>query len=424
MLTQTILEIPFQAPESVFAAFAADTGAIFLDSSAPGHPRGRYSFVAFEPLDMLVTVDEIPEALRGYTPAPNPPLPFTGGLAGFFSYDLARTLEDIPETASAADDFPSLRLGIYDQVIGFDHQLNRAWYCCYSDTQFDAAQRWTSLKRRIDAAEPPPPNHLRVTLSPVKSREDYTKDIQKVIDYIHAGDVFQVNLAQRFEGPKPNHFDPYSHYLTLRRMNPAPFSAYLNFGDTVIASSSPERFLNISGTSIEARPIKGTSTDPDLLAASTKDRAENIMIVDLLRNDLSKVCTDTSVDVQELCQIESYAGLHHLVSSVTGTLRPDITAAEALLSCFPGGSITGAPKIRAMEIIEELEPTRRGPYCGAIGYIGFNGTMDMNIAIRTIIYQGGKSIYYAGGGITGESDPQSEYDETMLKTQKIFESYS
>lgn len=423
MITQTILEIPYLPAADVFRAFADAPGSLFLDSSAAGHPLGRYSFIMFEPLDMLVTLDEIPAALRGYEPAPDAPLPFTGGLAGFFSYDFARALEDFPETASATDDFPPLRLGIYDQVIGFDHQSKRAWYCCYSETQFDAQQRWNSLQRRIEAAPDREPSAVRVTLQPMKSREAYEADIRRVIDYIRAGDAFQVNLAQRFEAQKPHGFDTYGHYLSLRRVNPAPFAAYLNFGDTVISSSSPERFLQVHGGMIEARPIKGTSADAAALAASEKDRAENIMIVDLLRNDLSKVCTDTSVDVQLLCAVESYAGLHHLVSSVTGTLAPGMNATDALIACFPGGSISGAPKIRAMEIIEELEPCRRGPYCGAIGYIGFNGDMDMNIAIRTVTYQNGKVICNAGGGITADSEPAAEYDETMLKAQKIFESY-
>lgn len=423
MLTQTLLEIPYAPPEEVFAAFAGEDGAVFFDSSSPDHPLARYSFIAFEPLDIVDDPGDIPAALKGYQPHPDPPLPFTGGLAGFVSYDLARTLERLPELASDEDRFPVLRLGVYDQVIGFDHALRKAWYCCYSDTQFDAQSRWNSLANRVAASSPPTPNAMRVTMHPIRSRSAYQDDIRKVIEYIRAGDVFQVNLAQRFEGTLPQGFDIYAHYLDLRRVNPAPFAAYLNFGDIVIASSSPERFLQVRGPHVETRPIKGTHHDALSLSSSAKDRAENIMIVDLLRNDLSKVCTDDSVEVRELCALESYAGLHHLVSSVRGHLRDGETALSALLACFPGGSITGAPKIRAMEIIEELEPRRRGPYCGSLVYLGFDGGMDSNIAIRTLVYRNGKAICSAGGGITADSDPFAEYDETLLKAQKIFESF-
>ncbi|PZP57235.1 MAG: aminodeoxychorismate synthase component I, partial [Micavibrio aeruginosavorus] len=259
-----------------------------------------------------------------------------------------------------------------------------------------------------------------------KTREEYKQDIQTVINYIHAGDVFQVNLAQKFTAELPDYFNPYAHYLHLRKVNPAPFSSFMRIDNIVLSSTSPERFLKVSGTSIETRPIKGTIADsehPSVLLNSAKDRAENTMIVDLLRNDLSKVCEANSIQVPELCAIESYSGLHHLVSSVTGKLKKDKTSLDALSACFPGGSITGAPKIRAMEIIEELEPTCRGAYCGAIGYIGFDGTMDTNIAIRTLIYKDNQVSLSVGGGIVAASDLEAEYQETLVKARKIFESF-
>lgn len=401
-MKQTLLEIPFQSPEQVFQAFARAEGSIFLDGRDASHSLSHYSFIAFEPLDLIDDLNDIADYFADYEPVKNPPVPFTGGACGYVSYD------------------GEARLGLYDQVIAFDLLAQRAWYCSFSDTQADAQLRWNSLQRRIDAA-PDLGEYHSGTFLPLKSRAAYEADIRKVIDYIYAGDIFQANLAQRFEASFSG--DTYAHYLKLRDINPAPFSAFLNFGDTIISSTSPERFLLVKDRALETRPIKGTHQDADFLASSTKDRAENIMIVDLLRNDLSKSCSDDSVTVEKLCEIESYSGLHHLVSVVTGTLRSGIDAPEALLAAFPGGSITGAPKIRAMEIIAELEPFQRGPYCGCIGYIGFDGTMDMNIAIRTLVFTEGKAIYHAGGGITANSNPAEEYDETLLKASKVLESF-
>jgi para-aminobenzoate synthetase component 1 len=403
-MKQTLLEIPFLEPEHAFTAFAGVPGSVFLDSNDSKNKLSCYSFIAFEPLEIVETLAEIPGWFSSYKPIINSPLPFTGGAAGYISYD------------------GDVKFGIYDQIIGFDLLKRRAWYCSSSDTQADAQLRWNSLKQRIDSAQPSDPTLSPVKWAALKSRTEFEHDIQTVIDYIHAGDIFQANLAQRFEAGFNQ--DPYAHYLKLRQINPAPFSAFLNFGSTIISSSSPERFLKVTDKKVETRPIKGTNADEEWLRQSAKDRAENIMIVDLLRNDLSQVCTDDSISVRQLCDIESYAGLHHLVSAVTGTLRPGQTALDALKACFPGGSITGAPKIRAMEIIAELEPFKRGPYCGAIGYIGFDGAMDMNIAIRTIVFEHGKAIYHAGGGVTAKSDPAKEYDETLLKAQKVFESFS
>ncbi|WP_462320649.1 aminodeoxychorismate synthase component I [Halochromatium sp.] len=257
----------------------------------------------------------------------------------------------------------------------------------------------------------------------------YATAFEQIKRYIRAGDCYQINLAQRFAAPATG--DPWSAYTRLRQLNPAPFSAYLKTPFGQILSSSPERFLALREGRVETRPIKGTrprSPDPQedaalkrALAESLKDRAENLMIVDLLRNDLGRVCRPGSIQVPTLFATESYASVHHLVSTITGELRADEDAASLLRACFPGGSITGAPKIRAMEIIEALEPHRRGVYCGAIGYLGFDGAMDTSIAIRTIVHSGGQVRFWSGGGLVNDSDCDQEYRETFDKASRLIE---
>ena len=250
--------------------------------------------------------------------------------------------------------------------------------------------------------------------------------------YILVVDIFQANLSQRFQADLPPGLDAWGLYRRLRARNPAPFAAYLDTGAVQIASASPERFLELRGRQVETRPIKGTrprgATPAEDLAlgqellASAKDRAENVMIVDLLRNDLSRVCRDHTVLTPEICVLESFATVHHLVSTVTGELRPGLDAVDLLRATFPGGSITGAPKIRAMEIIAELEPTARGPYCGAIGWMGADGWMDTSITIRTFAIKDGRVAFQAGGGIVADSDPAAEYEETLAKARALLES--
>ena len=257
----------------------------------------------------------------------------------------------------------------------------------------------------------------------------YRAAVKRVIDYIFAGDIFQANLTQRFLADLPKDHEPAALYLSLRERNPAPFAAYVGAGDTSVLSTSPERFLKLTDGAVETRPIKGTrrraeNEEADAaireeLLASEKDRAENIMIVDLLRNDLSRVCRPGSVEVKEYCALKSYETVHHLVSTVTGTLEEGRDAIDLLKAAFPGGSITGAPKIRAMEIIAELEPVTRGPYCGAIGYIGFDGAMDTNIVIRTMVIREGKAAVQAGGGIVADSNPDAEYQESLDKASAL-----
>jgi para-aminobenzoate synthetase component 1 len=254
--------------------------------------------------------------------------------------------------------------------------------------------------------------------------------VQKVIDYILAGDIFEANISQRFKADLPAGLAPFDLYRRLREINPAPFAAYLNFKDTQLASASPERFLKLSAGYVETRPIKGTrprgkSEEEDAtlareLVASEKDWAENVMIVDLLRNDLSRVCENHSVQVPQLCGLESYPSVHHLVSVVTGRLRSGMGALDLLKAAFPGGSITGAPKLRAMEIIAELEPTRRGPYCGSVAYLGFDGALDSSIIIRSFCIRQGQVSFQAGGAVVADSVPRQEQEEVLAKAGALF----
>jgi para-aminobenzoate synthetase component 1 len=306
-----------------------------------------------------------------------------------------------------------------------DHLERRSWLVGQGrDPETD--WKWDRLFARFSAPAAERarlPFHITAPLASNLTREAYARRFRRVIDFIQAGDCYQINLAQRFSAPAAG--DPWLAYQALRIVNPAPYSAYLRTPQGVVLSASPERFLHLRDGMVETRPIKGTRArvgHPRLdaervaeLQASAKDRAENVMIVDLLRNDLSKNCITGSVKVPRLFEVESFATVHHLVSTVTGTLRTDRDALDLLRGCFPGGSITGAPKRRAMQIIEELEPQRRGVYCGAIGYIGCDGNMDLNIAIRTLVFSGGSVRLWAGGGIVADSQLDEEYQETFDK---------
>lgn len=453
-------------PVKAFESLHDEPYSLFFDSADRAHPAARHSFIAYHPFEtieswngaILVTNRQEQISLSGnpfaavrermekwgagVAPLAGLP-PFQGGAAGFFGYDLARKLEKLPARAPVNPDAPEMAVGLYNKVIAFDHAKSEAFFITMASSEEEAAVKFMQLKNILKRGPHPaaPPSSRRgegrsgIALDWLTGHNEktYKQMVQKVIDYICAGDIFQANLSQRFEAELPDGFSAFEHYKTLRRVNPAPFTAYMNFGSMILSSASPERFLQTRGRRVETRPIKGTRPrlpDPAQdekaradLTASEKDHAENIMIVDLLRNDLSRVCTDKSVEAPDLCRLETFAGVHHLVSTVTGTLRADKTPLDLLEACFPGGSITGAPKVRAMEIIEELEPQRRGPYCGAMGYAGFDGTMDMNIAIRTLVYEGRRVSFNVGGGITADSDPAAEYRETLDKAERIFRSF-
>lgn len=416
---------------------------MFLDSGAP-FGGGRYDILCAAPYATLVTHGRITEiqSPEGYRTSDQDPfqlvrellgpeaenatdLPFTGGAVGYFAYDLGR-----PTPAEEAAPLPDMAVGLYDWAVVVDHQAHRTRLVGGSRLAA-TRENWPALLERLARPTPAaiiPPLRLTAPLVSNLSRHAYEEAFARIQAYLDAGDCYQVNFAQRFSAPAEG--DAWAAYLNLRRANPAPHGAFLDLPFARILSSSPERFLEVRGGRVETRPIKGTrprSADPahdrllaQELAASPKDRAENLMIVDLLRNDLGKVCETGSVKVPRLFEVESYASVHHLVSTVTGRLAPGRHALELLQACFPGGSITGAPKRRAMEIIDELEPHRRSLYCGAIGYIGFDGAMDTNIAIRTLVQADGELRFWAGGGIVHDSNAGGEFQETLDKAAPFF----
>ncbi len=418
-----------------FEALSNMPYSLFFDSNDTRHPLSQYSIICWSPRETIsysITDDQCPfdliqSRLNKYKiEASNIDLPFIGGLAGYWGYDLGQTVETLPNIAQRDINVPDMMVGIYTNCLVHDHTKNEMRLIIHAEDNERFEQEKKFLIDKISSKKETKSQDDNINWQSSVSEDDYKKNVQRIIDYIYAGDVYQVNLTRRFDAKKPKNFDAFEHYKTLREHNPAPFSAFMNFSDVKLASCSPERFLSVNDNIVETRPIKGTISDiedPETLSKSTKDRAENIMIVDLLRNDISKVSKPHSVKVTDLCKVETFKGLHHLVSTVTGELDESKSSIDLLKNCFPGGSITGAPKIRAMEIIEELEPIKRGPYCGAMGYIGFNQNMDTNISIRTLIYTQDKIYLQAGGGITCESTPAQELQETYTKINKIFESF-
>ena len=431
---------------AMFAAFADRPWSIFLDSGAYGGERARYDIFSAAPSVTLTTrglrteiktpralaiSEECPfELVKRSLGDPRPAplgLPFAGGAMGYFGYDLARRLERLPVMAATDFDVPDMAVGIYDWAVVVDH-VERRTFLVASDHGSRAAllEIRAALGRSVN-------DTVKRSFGVVSSvhfnmtRHEYGRGFQRIKRYLHEGDCYQVNFAQRFSACVEG--DPWLAFRALQYLNPAPFSAYLRLPDLVVLSSSPERFLHVRDGVIETRPVKGTRPrsasklrDQALaeeLRVSAKDRAENLMIVDLLRNDLSKNSALGSVKTPALFEVESFATVHHLVSTVTGRLETGRHALDLLTGCFPGGSITGAPKLRAMEIIEELEPHRRNVYCGAIGYIGFDGGMDTNIAIRTLVIKDDWIYGWAGGGIVNDSDPSAEYQETLDKAEAM-----
>jgi para-aminobenzoate synthetase component 1 len=445
-----VIEVDFCDPAEAAHALSHLPFLTFLDSATANEKLGRYSFIAADPFARMEGrqadsgwTARLKSLLADYEMAPMPGLPpFQGGAAGLFSYELGRSLERLPKAALDDLAFPDLSLGFYDVVVAFDCVQRRGWVLSTGLPERESAPRaaraiergrwFESQLGRAPAARGGGNISLEGWTSNF-TKSGYERAVREVIERILAGDIFQANLSQRFEAATPPDFDHFGFYRHLRKINPAPFAAYLEHDDFVIASASPERFLKVAGDRVEARPIKGTrprfadavldSLQGQALKESRKDRAENVMIVDLLRNDLSKVCVPGSVQAPQLCGLESFATVHHLVSSVVGRLREGQGAVDVLAAAFPGGSITGAPKVRAMEIIAELEGHARGPYCGAIGYLGFNGAMDLNIVIRTASFRRGACVVQAGGGIVTASDPAAEYEETLDKARRIFEAF-
>ena len=425
---------------------------------------GRYSFIGTDPFMTMssrgteITLiqegnqeiqhgnpfDLLSELLKEYQLERYPAaVPFQCGVVGYFSYDLCHLVERLPSTAVDDLDFPESYFAFYDVVIAFDHLEDKVYLVATGFPELEEDKRLSRARMRLEEIR-----DWLYSIHPIQgtssqfgkedadillesnfTRDEYLQAVEKVREYIAAGDVFQVNISQRFEANLP--IPPYELYRRLREVNPAPFACYLNLGEVIIASASPERFLKTQGDLVETRPVKGTrprgqdSVEDQALGQelthSIKDRAENIMIVDLERNDLGRVCRYGTVKVTELAIMETFPTVFHLTSTIVGGLQHGKNNADLLKATFPGGSITGAPKVRAMEIIDELEPTRRSVYTGSIGYLGFNGDIDLNIVIRTFLIKEDRACFQVGGGITYDSDPQAEYIETLDKARALIQ---
>lgn len=449
---------PHPALAGLFPAFAGLSYPLLLDSAMP-HPRlGRFSYLAADPfmtaaatedgllvdsegrrshmagdsfalLQALMAIYRMEPVAGGSLP------PFQGGAVGYFAYDLGRRLERLPSIAVKDIPAPDLHLAFYDWVLAQDATTGQTWLfstgwphgtSAYAQERAEAVRRLLCQPHERHGAPLDEPR-LTAPLTSTFTRAAYVDAVCRVKDYLYAGDCYQVNLSQRLEAPFAG--DPWELYKRIRKANPAPYGAYLAMPDMAVLSASPELFLRVEGRHVETRPIKGTrprgldvAEDQRLaqeLAASAKDRAENVMIVDLLRNDLGRVCEVGSVKVPELFALEAHPSVWHLVSTVTGELPSGKDPLDLLRAAFPGGSVTGAPKIRAMEIIEELEPVRRGLYCGAMGFLAFNGDMEASIIIRTALVTSGRFYLQVGGAIVADSDPEAEYQETLHKARGI-----
>ena len=456
----------------VLAALRAVAGlphVVLLDSALVREPVGRYSFLAADPFAWHLVPQArygmdhfapLRMALRDMSSAPVPGLPpFQGGVAGLLGYGLGAAWERLPRARFDEFQIPDMAVGIYDWVLAWDHLAGQAWLISQGFPERDMAARRSRARQRLewvaqrlasaDSRQPAPPPHSSALAGPALagrmlerselapqfpvrglpeltsnfSAEGYLQAVGRAIEYIRAGDVFQVNLSQRLLYPYSG--QAVELYARLRACNPAPFAGLLFGEDWAVVSASPERLVSLRDQCVEARPIKGTrrrghGPEADLytrdeLRESEKDQAENIMIADLLRNDLSRVCEPGSIRVPALCQVETYETVQHLVSVVQGRLRAGGGPWDLLPAVFPGGSISGAPKVRAVQIIAELEPTARGAYCGSLAYVGFDGALDSNLLIRTFTLRHGWAQCPVGGGVVAQSSPEAEYEETWHK---------
>lgn len=442
-------------PHLLFKELQSSPYSFFLDSVIGREKQGRFSFLGCEPFLVFkskrdsVTLEwndgrkellksnpflVLKELFQKFTVLPAPAreggIPFVAGGVGYFGYDMKDFIEKLPDISKDDLSLPDCVIGFYDTVLVFDHLKDKSYL---TGVEFKGIR--TDAKIKLKAALSSKISNIIREYSAEDSgglrsnftKADYMKTVEEAKEYIKKGDIYQVNLSQRFEADLKG--EPYGLYLRLRDASPAMFASYLNFKDVIIISSSPERFLMKNGSYIETRPIKGTaprSNDPLAdefneisLKESYKDRAEHIMIVDLERNDLGRICEYGSVKPTEFIMLERYSTVFHLVSTVSGMLKEGVDPVDCLTAAFPGGSITGAPKVRSMEVIEELESVKRGLYTGAIGYISFDGNMDTSIVIRTIVVKGDKLFFSVGGGIVFDSDPEREYHETLDKAEGI-----
>ncbi|MBD8473484.1 aminodeoxychorismate synthase component I [Pseudomonas sp. CFBP 8770] len=442
MPTCSLHALPYLAdPAPYFAAVRHAPGAVLLDSAQPIAQRGRFDLISAWPVQTLgVQAGESGQqylqrarvALAGLGQAQLPDgceLPFAGGLIGYLSYDFGRRLENLPAPNQDDLDLPHANLGLYAWALISNHRRQT------SELMFHPALDARERQRLIDLFAQPatleaPAFRLHTSMTPDRTPEQYRRAFEKVQAYIQAGDCYQVNLTQRFRAACSG--DPWTAYQAVRAACSTPFSGYLQLaGGAALLSFSPERFLKVTAAHVETRPIKGTrprSLDREEdarqgreLLASAKDRSENLMIVDLLRNDLGRSCRIGSVRVPQLFALESYPNVHHLVSAVTGELAADKDCLDLIACSFPGGSITGAPKIRAMQIIDEVEPTQRAIYCGSLLYLDVRGEMDSSIAIRTLLVKDGQVCCWGGGAIVADSQWQAEYQESIFKVSVLLD---
>ena len=447
MLSPAVITLPWRADaaEHYFTPLSASPWAMVLHSGFADHAHNRFDIVVADPVATLQTWGKITRLndSEGVSESGADPLlllkqeldkcglsakshsdyPFQGGALGLFGYDLGRRFENLPNLADADIALPDMAAGIYDWALIVDHQRQVVSLLSHSDPQ--ARLAW------LEAQQAPKTESFALTSAwqSNMTREEYGDKFRQVQAYLHSGDCYQVNLAQRFQAGYTG--DEWQAFRKLNQHNRAPFSAFIRLEESAILSLSPERFIQLENQHIQTRPIKGTLprlADPtadeaqaEKLRTSPKDRAENLMIVDLMRNDIGRVAVPGSVRVPELFVVEPFPAVHHLVSTVTAELPAGLHATDLLRAAFPGGSITGAPKVRAMEIIDELEPQRRNAWCGSIGYLSLCGTMDTSITIRTLTASGGQLYCSAGGGIVADSEEQAEYQETFDKVNRILQ---
>jgi anthranilate/para-aminobenzoate synthase component I len=458
-------EIPYNSPDALYPLFSGDNSFLFESVKGPEN-IGRYSFIGFDPFIVLRAKDgtvrmqkkgqesisrekpmkELGKIMESYRQMPLAGLPpFQGGLAGLLSYDFVHYIEKLPMTTFDDLRIPDMHLFVIDRLISFDHKEKRAWavICpavrrdtgsglasAYDEAEYllcDISRKVESLRweERLQS-----PEHIKtgIEIIPGMKKEEYMAMVRVAKEYIAAGDIFQANLSQRISA-YIGKLKPWNLYRILREINPSPFAGFADFGDYQIASSSPERLVKVRDRVIETRPIAGTRPrgrdfreDERMrkeLLLNEKERAEHIMLIDLERNDLGKVSDYGSVRVDELMITEDYSHVIHIVSNIKGMLAQNRTCLDVIRAVFPGGTITGVPKVRCMEIIDELEPVRRGPYTGSMGYMGFSGDMDMNIIIRTFVIKNDYAYVQAGAGIVADSDPEREYYETLKKAEAL-----
>ena len=450
-----VFKLDFIEPIQLFRKFETYSNLVFLDSAGQLEENNRYSYLAVDPLlnikvknkKLFINGKESKSSLKkvlqkiistcSHEKVKGIPS-FQCGLSGYVSYDYCLNIEKIPQIDKQKDNFPDLNIGLYDLVFAFDLKLKKTFLF---SLDLDATKYSKNIKSHIIRRKkllnffdlPYITNSLqkdnKFKWKQETSKRDYKEKVKKIIRYINNGDIFQTNYTHKFTAEKPDNLSDSSFYLNFRNKTQTPFSAFLNFGDVSVCSFSPERFIKLSNLKVITSPIKGTiktssnktkdNALKESLMKSEKDLAENLMIVDVLRNDISKVCTKGSVKVKQLAELKSYKNVHHLVSTIEGKLKSQKHILDLLIACLPGGSVTGAPKVRAMEIISELEKSKRGVYCGAIGFISFSGDIDFNIPIRTASIFNNKISVNCGGGIVADSKPESEYVESINKISNI-----